>query len=163
MIVCPLWTIDVYIVCPLSDARALRLDTTFKVLLFNNNTLMYYNYYILPHITFDHWYHTSFVWNFHSKNRRGIDGHAEIDVTASRAPICRLKKWWNVIAQTKACLVNIWWLFTYIVFPKTITFPSFYLHENIKIYLYQKIFSHQNTFGILIISSQGIFSDQEIK
>ena len=108
------------IVCPLSDARALRLDTTFKVLLFNNNTLMYYNYYILPHITFDHWYHTSFVWNFHSKNRRGLDGHAEIDVTASRAPICRLKKWWNVIAQTKACLVNIWWLFTYIVFPKTI-------------------------------------------
>ena len=51
-----------------------------------------------------------FVWNFHSKNRRGIDGHAEIDVTASRAPICRLKKWWNVIAQTKACLVNIWWI-----------------------------------------------------
>ena len=152
-----------YIVCPLSDARALRLDTTFKVLLFNNNTLMYYNYYILPHITFDHWYHTSFVWNFHSKNRRGIDGHAEIDVTASRAPICRLKKWWNVIAQTKACLVNIWWLFAYIVFPKTITFPSFYLHENIKRYLYEKIFSHQNTFGILIISSQGIFSDQEIK
>ena len=104
-----------------------------------------------------------FVWNFHSKNRRGIDGHAEIDVTASRAPICRLKKWWNVIAQTKACLVNIWWLFAYIVFPKTITFPSFYLHENIKRYLYQKIFSHQNTFGIVIISSQGIFSDQEIK
>ena len=151
MIVCPLWTIDVYIVCPLRDARALRLDTTFKVLLFNNNTLMYYNYYILPHITFDHWYYTRFVWNFHSKNRRGIDGHAEIDVTASRAPICRLKKWWNVIAQTKACLVNIWWIPIHLYsYSKNITFLPIWK-------------SNQNTFGIIIMSSHGIFSYQEIK
>ena len=52
---------------------------------------------------------TAEVGNFHSKNRRGIDGHAEINVTASRAPICRLKERWNVV-QMKACLVNIWWL-----------------------------------------------------